>query len=240
MKLSVVFAGSVPKDDAPDYANEDSFACNAETQRFCLSDGAGQSYAPALWASMITRTWANQTGMVGTTAAVGTLIAAFHQECGAENLSWSRAAAFKRGTFATLLGLRLRGDTLRALALGDSLMAITSPEGKVSTFPYDDAEAFETAPELLSTIPSANRVFRPRTVRDRSRVWKVTPGTQVLLMTDALGCWLLKHHANELSRNLLGSFRCIEELKEFVHSERARGALKTDDTTLVHLMTEAT
>ncbi|MCX5690327.1 MAG: protein phosphatase 2C domain-containing protein [Planctomycetota bacterium] len=239
MKLTIVFAGSVPKDDAPDYANEDSFACDAAAQRFCMSDGAGQSYAPALWADMLTRAWVQQTGVVATAKGMEGVIERFNQECGAENLSWSRAAAFERGTFATLLGLRLRENRLRVLALGDSLMVITSPEGNVATFPYDDAEAFDTAPQLLSTLPAANRVFTPRTLRDRARVWKITRNTQVLLMTDALGCWLLKHQADEPSRARLADIRTGEALAEFVHTERSRGTLKTDDTTLVHLITEA-
>jgi hypothetical protein len=237
MRLKVVFAGSVPKDDSGGSLNEDHYVYDEELQRFCLSDGAGQSYAPALWSNILSNAWIRGDGLIDDAAPrVEKAIAAFERECEPHRLTWSRAAAFERGTFATLLGVRLKGDRLRAVALGDSLLLLDNPDEQPRTFPYDHACDFDLAPFLLSTKREANLVFTPAALRQRRLAWRIRPGSRVMLMTDALGRWLLDNNASPAARAALAELRTHDDLLAFVLSHRADGSLKLDDCTLIHLL----
>jgi Protein phosphatase 2C len=238
MNLHVVFKGSIAKHDLPDCVNEDCYNVDEAGRRCCVSDGAGQSYAPALWSGILTRAWLGQARLFGSREQLGAAIRRFDGECDVERLSWSRTAAYQRGTFATLLGIRLRGDRLRAVALGDSQLLIIHPDGRLDAFPYDDAEAFDQSPMLVSTLPSANRVFTLARLKESRRSWRVTPGTRIMLMTDALGRWLLSRGADAESRSLLAELRTEDDLKNFVRVRQADGSLKVDDCTLIHLLVE--
>lgn len=238
MHLRLVFAGSVAKEHAPDAVNEDSFAICEEQQRFCISDGAGQSYAPSLWSGILAGSWVSDMGAIGSVARVARAIHCFDNECAPASLGWSRFAAFNRGTFATVLGVRLRNESLRAIAIGDSLAAISPLDGPATTFPYTEPEEFDRAPNLLSTLPSANNVFTLRAIRDRCRVWRLRAGTRVFLMTDALGRWLVSQRASRESCDELAAIRATDDLHAFVDMQRTCGRLKLDDVTLIHLLAE--
>lgn len=238
MRLAVVFSGSVAKHDSPDCANEDHFVVDVTRQRCCVSDGAGQSYAPALWSGILSNAWMAQDRMLGRRSELAAAIGRFERECDVERMSWSRRAAYGRGTFATLLGVRLRGDRLRAVALGDSLLLVEPPGERPVAFPYDLAEAFDARPELVSTIPDANGVFTRARVKDALRSWRVRPGTRIMLMTDALGRWLLTRDADDYARGRLADIRTHEQLTGFVRCLQDLGTLKVDDCTLVHLIVE--
>lgn len=238
MHLRVVFAGSVAKERAPDAVNEDSFAYCEEQQRFCISDGAGQSYAPALWSGILAGSWISHMGAIGSVDRLARAIRCFDDECDPASLGWSRSAAFNRGTFATVLGVRLHNDSLRAVAIGDSLAAIIPPDGSATTFPYTEPEEFDRAPDLLSTLPTANNVFTLRAIRNRCRAWRLRAGTRVFLMTDALGRWLLSRRASRDSCDELAAIRTADDLQAFIDVQRTCGGLKLDDVTLVHLLVE--
>jgi len=237
LKLRIEFAGSVAKDPAAGVANEDVYLVDETRQRFCVADGAGESYSPALWAKMLSERWINYDGERASEQLTES-VAEFTRQCNPESLSWSQIASFNRGTFTTLLGVRLRGDFLHSVAIGDSLLAISQPCGEVKVFPYDDAESFDACPELLSTMPDANRIFTRKSIGRRSRRWKLVRGSRVILMTDAIGRWLLERRANSEARDTLQGFRKESELTEFVLQGRSKGELRTDDCTLIHLIAD--
>jgi hypothetical protein len=249
MKLEVVFAGSVSKDYPEHGVNEDHYAYDIHRQRFSISDGAGQSYAPALWSHILTHEFVRGHGIVcKARKRLLDSITKFERECQPERLSWSRAAAYKLGTFATLIGIELKGDRLSAVALGDSLLVVTDAQELksgdrrgcdrrlVSSFPYDDAEAFDEHPLLLSTRDAANHCFDRNAVSDRMRHWRISVGSRIFLMTDSMGHWLLSRHADETAREELSAIRCNSEFSDFVVRHRRDRSLKLDDCTLIHLI----
>lgn len=235
LRLRVVFKGSVPKEDSPGSPNEDCVAVDEFRQRFALCDGASESYDSARWARLVADAWiANADDLipVGLPAVTSTYDAA----CTPESLSWSKLAAFERGSFSTLLGISVKGRWARIAAFGDSVVVHIPPSGLPMSFPYTKGDQFDRRPTLLSTVRRANNGVLRKAVRRRwIRSWQLQPGSVLLLMTDALGRWLLSRKPEERPYARLLEISADEELCEFVRSERASRAMRRDDTTLVRL-----
>lgn len=239
MHLRIVFQGSVPKDDGPEATNDDCYAGNESSQRFAVTDGASESYDSARWSRLLADAWVTG-GAVVSRAGLKTLIREYEAACDPQSLSWSKRGAFERGSFATLLGVSTRGDIARIAAFGDSIVVGFPVDGATQSFPYSLAEEFDRRPLLLSTKADANEAVLQRlSVRTCLTSWPLVPGTTLLLMTDALGQWVLRRNADAATRDLLRAIKTCEELQAFVRAERAGGAMRRDDTTLVHLQAEA-
>lgn len=238
MHLRIVFQGTVPKDDGPEATNDDCYAGNEPRQRFAVTDGASESYDSARWSRLLADAWV-AGGSVVSRAGLASLIREYEEACDPTALSWSKRGAFERGSFATLLGVSTRGDLARIVAFGDSIVVGFPVDGGTQSFPYTLAEEFDRRPLLLSTKAEANGAVLQRvTVRTCLTAWPLVPGTTLLLMTDALGQWLLRRNADAASRDALRAIRTSEELQGFVTAERSTGAMRRDDTTLVHLQAE--
>lgn len=239
MRLRVVFNGSIPKDhDVGDF-NEDQSSTDEFRQRFALSDGASESYDSARWARLIVDAWVAGDNFLRR-EGLARLIRRYDFACDPPSLSWSRRAAFERGSFATLLGVSLRGSSVRVVSIGDSLAVWSDIGGETSTFPYTRASDFDRRPLLLSTRSDANSSLASRTVARGCAIrWSVRPGSALLLMTDAVGQWLLRSSSFNDSCSLLRGIRRQEEFRDFVLSQRAVGMMRRDDTTLLHLCAES-
>jgi hypothetical protein len=238
MRLRIVFNGSIPKDDSPDAVNEDQTATDEARQLFAVSDGASESYDSARWARLIADAWLAD-GAVASRHVLDRLVREYEVGCDPASLSWSRQAAFDRGSFATLLGVSLRGSNLRIVAVGDSLAVGLGIDGGPLTFPYTAADEFDRRPLLLSTRSHANTALASRAAaRGCVARWQLRPGSVLLLMTDALGQWLLRDGASESSCAILMNIRGQEELRDLVISRRDSGMMRRDDTTLLHLCAE--
>jgi hypothetical protein len=239
MRLRIVFTGSIPKDDSPDAVNEDQTATDEARQLFAVSDGASESYDSARWARLIADEWIS-SGAVATRLGLDRLVREYEFGCDPASLSWSRRAAYDRGSFATLLGVSLRGSEIRVVAIGDSLAVGLQMGIEPRSFPYQAAEDFDRRPLLLSTRLAANEALADRTVaRGCVTRWPIQPGSTLLLMTDALGQWLLRHGLDSSACSSLQQIRSGEELRELVVAERSVGMMRRDDTTLLHLRVEA-
>ena len=239
MHLRIVFQGTVPKDDGPQATNDDCYAGNESRQRFAVADGASESYDSARWSRLLTDAWVTGGSAVSKTG-LETLIREYEAACDPVTLSWSKRGAFERGSFATLLGVSTRGDHARIAAFGDSIVVGFPISGATQSFPYTFAEEFDRRPLLLSTNTDANKAVLKRvTVRGCVTAWPLVPGTTLLLMTDALGQWLLRHNADGPARDALQAIRSCEEFGAFVTAERSTSTMRIDDTTLVHLQAEA-
>lgn len=239
MHLRVVFQGSVPKDESPDATNDDNVAADEKRQRFAISDGATESYHPALWSRILCEGWTAGT-RAATRTALQESIRSYEAACDPPSLSWSKQAAFERGSFATLIGLELRNHLLRIVAFGDSIIVGWPIAGEINSFPYSTAEEFDQRPLLLSTRMDANTfALQRQLVRASTTLWPLAPGTVLLAMTDALGQWLLQRNAEQEARQSLATIRTVEQLQQIVSTERAAGTMRRDDTTLLHLQAEA-
>jgi hypothetical protein len=238
LRLRIVFQGSVPKEDAPDAPNEDQIAADEARQRFAVCDGASESYDSARWSRLLADAWV-VGGAAVSRNGLRTIVRRYDAACDPNSLSWSKRAAFDRGSFATVLGISLHGNRVRVFAVGDSIAVHVASSGTVATFPYTRGEEFDQRPLLFSTSSAANEGMLDEATFDLFIAnWRLESGGNLLLMTDALGQWLLRRDADTASCTALLAVRTVEELRSFVDRERSSGAMRRDDTTLVHLRAE--
>lgn len=238
--MHILFHGSVPKHaDAPS-DNEDAYRVDEERGRVVVSDGASESFDAKIWARLLVDTFLETDPSEPTIAECVATFGTLHDP---EGMSWSRAAAFERGSFATLLiAQEGSGDRLDILSIGDSLAVLTDGQVLLGQWPYDTAEQFAEKPVLLSTKAELNADL----LQDGGDL-VVTAGWErgdlqgpvfLLCMTDALGAWLLARmqvgDVSALERLL--EIRDRATLEELVERERNIGAMRRDDSTLVIAM----
>jgi hypothetical protein len=215
--------------------NEDSFQCSRKGI-VALSDGASVSFDSASWAQIVARQFAQNPEF--STQWLSQAIAKFCERYDRDTLPWMQQAAFDRGSFASLLGVRFlnQGQRIQVFAIGDSLAVLCDGDKIKSTFPYSVASEFDQRPQLLCTNPSENRFIADPDFDDSRFVDWSFRGLErpaLLCMTDALGRWLLSSDDRQAA---ISSIRGLKNKKQFwrlVNSERAAARMKRDDTTLL-------
>lgn len=219
------------RDDGP---NEDQ-SCELPTGTACaLSDGASVSYDPRAWAGILARRFTENT--VVSFDWLQAAITEFRTAHDRETMPWMQQAAFDRGSFATLLGIEFSPDwrAARVFAVGDTLLAFVDLGQVVRTIPYVQSDDFDRSPQLLSTNPLENGWLDKDAISSAWHELNIASheAPTLLLMTDALGRWLLDQP--DVSRvSTLLNIPSEQEFRDFVEGERAAGRLKRDDTTLV-------
>ncbi|MEG3789332.1 hypothetical protein V1318_04290 [Lysobacter sp. CCNWLW3] len=235
--MQILFHGSVPKHADSPSDNEDAYRVDAERGRVVVSDGASESFDAKSWAQLIVDQFM-ETGP--NEATVGECVAAFAALHDPAALSWSRAAAFERGSFGTLLVAQEDSDgRLGVISIGDSLAVVTDGHVLLGQWPYDAAEQFAQKPVLLSTKAELNvDLLQEDSERVVTATWErgdLQGPVFVLCMTDALGAWLLAStqagQTNALEQLL--EIRDEAALETLVERERDIGAMRRDDSTLV-------
>lgn len=223
---------SAPKADGQ--VNEDAWQFSRKGAA-ALSDGASISFDSASWARILVRRYARDPcfGDAWLAAALQEF-ASLHDR---DRLSWVQQGAFDRGSFASLLGLRLDGTRIDVFAIGDSIAVLCDADRVVATFPYESPEEFDQRPLLLSTNPAQNAFLAEHDVqRDFTAGWDIGALTDpaVLCVSDALGRWILAHRNGEPSP--IATLRRIKRRRafsRFVAEEQAAGRLHRDDTTML-------
>lgn len=234
--MYVDFQGSIPKDDCYPDENEDVLRGNGRLLRVALSDGASESFDSKTWAGILAARLLIDPNV--TPAWVEDAMAQYRECHQPEKLSWSKLAAFERGSFATLLGVSFDPSLNRVslVGIGDSIAALTEKGNFLKSFPYQRAVDFERRPQILSTNPSLNAFVRAEDFRDsHTAEWDLSglDDPVLLCMTDALGQWLLTdverggtHWVQMLTVN------SVEQFDAVVRSARQARAIRSDDTTL--------
>jgi hypothetical protein len=229
-------AFSIPKGGEP--RNEDSFYRSAKGV-YALSDGASVSFDSASWARILVRRYTKNPEF--TREWLSAAIAEFRKLYDRNSLPWMQQASFDRGSFATLLGVRVfdGGQLIQVLSIGDSLAVLCDGDCIKASFPFSDASEFTRSPQLLCTNPAQN-VFLEKVDFDFDLVadWSFRGLKQpaLLCMTDALGQWLLSQRDRGRSPiNVLRQMTTPKAFARFVQDERAAGRMKRDDTTLIAL-----
>ncbi|KVU24697.1 hypothetical protein WK65_15600 [Burkholderia ubonensis] len=233
------FAGSVPKELSSPEANEDALALSGDGTRFAISDGASDSFDSKLWANLLAKKFLDDPGLNAEwLGAALTDYAAAHDFAA---MSWSKQAAFERGSFATLLGGEYFPEHLAVelLGVGDSVALLLDAGELVCAWPLDDPHRFHERPSLLSTVARHNDFltdgdFRTRHVKVIHLAELGAP--RLLCMTDALGEWALRSLRDKDAgiADLL-SLQSEEQLVELVLRERATKRMRIDDSTLLAL-----
>ena len=219
-----------------DEPNEDRWHVSEDGNICAISDGASVSFDSASWAAILVRQFVDSP--VVNQEWLHNAIAKYEQAHDRLAMDWMRQAAFDRGSSATLLGTVCSEDcpTVRVIAIGDSLLAITDGEMLIQAVPYTTPEEFSQSPELLSTNALENRFLDEERL---AQAWHDLPvashwSPTLLLMTDAIGRWLLDMPAPDRIARLL-SIYTDEEFDSFVEQERFEGRLRKDDSTLIVL-----
>jgi hypothetical protein len=235
-KLRLPLAFSVPK--AEDRCNEDSFLRSAKGVH-ALSDGASVSFDSASWARILVRRYVRNPEF--TRGWLAAAIAEFSKLYDRDSLPWMQQASFDKGSFASLLGVRVfdAGSAIQVLSIGDSLAVLCDGDCIKATFPFSAASQFSRSPQLLCSNPAEN-VFLDEVDFDYDLVadWSFRGLKQpaLLCMTDALGHWLLSQRdCNQAPISSLRNVKTPMAFAHFVEQERAAGRMKRDDTTLIAL-----
>lgn len=229
------FAGTCPKDTSGNDINEDRFAVDAANGRLALCDGASESFDSARWADILaTKYVADPAVSTRWLAAAEAQYAAAHDFA---SMTWSRQAAYERGSFATLLGVeyKVQHNTVEILAVGDSLAVLVDTDKINKCWPFDDPERFREHPTLLSTLPMHNAFLSETDFwTKRGTTFHLTGlrKPNLLCMTDALGDWFLRQAA-EIAVPRLLALSTQEDLDHLVVEEREAGRMRIDDTTLL-------
>jgi serine/threonine protein phosphatase PrpC len=155
-------AFSVPKHDGQ--PNEDSHQCSKKGI-FAISDGAGISFDSASWSKILVTHYAREPEF--SPGWISAAISKFTRLYDRESLPWMKQAAFDRGSFASLLGVRIfdRGRFVKILAIGDSLAVLCDGDEIRDTHPYNTSEQFYKSPQLLSTSKDQNAFLSDVDVR---------------------------------------------------------------------------
>ena len=235
-KSPLPLAFSIPK--AEDRRNEDSFQRSAKGV-YALSDGASVSFDSASWARILVRRYTRNPEF--SRAWLAAAIAEFRKLYDRDSLPWMQQASFDKGSFASLLGVRVvdGGRLIQVFSIGDSLAVLCDGDCIKATFPISAASDFTRSPQLLCTNPAENAFLDEVDVGyDLVADWtfRGLKRPALLCMTDALGHWLLSQRDRDPSPvGVLRKLRTPRAFARFVQEERAAGRMKRDDTTLMAL-----
>jgi hypothetical protein len=238
--MRVLFAGQVPKDPTYSEANEDRLELSVESGRIAVSDGASESFDSQTWAGLLVKKFVHDPAL--GKGWLAELVSEYAKKFDVNSLSWSKQAAFERGSFATLLGIEnypLHG-TIDVLSVGDSLAILLDQNELIGSYPYSSSVEFQQRPELFSTSPAHNSFFdSPDFFTLHHQTWNISDKKNpvLLCMTDALGEWALRlaQEGNPQWR-LLAAMKDVSLLQSLVLEERAHKRMRIDDVTLVSIV----
>jgi hypothetical protein len=217
-----------------DGANEDRWGESPDGMIYAVSDGASVSFDSGRWATILVRRFTEDRNV--SPEWIKEAIAEFGNIYDREVLPWMQQAAFDRGSFATLLGIVFLPEQqgVRVFAIGDTILAFIDGVQLVRTIPYIRPDEFDRSPRLISTNPLENRSLDDDAVFNAWHELNISShnAPTLLIMTDALGRWLLDEPDTERVSALLG-IHDDKTFREFIERERAEGKLRRDDTTLV-------
>ncbi len=231
-RLGVLRAFSTPK--SSDTPNEDRWRTSEDGAIWAVSDGASVSYDSGRWAENLVARFIDRPEI--TAEWIDSAIIQYESGYDREAMEWMQQAAFDRGSFATLLGGLSceNGESVRLFAVGDSICTLIDGTEVVRTLPYSKPEEFDSVPRLLSTNRMENRQFSEEAIAESWFEVDLSSfdAPKLLLMTDAVGRWLLEGPDAERVSCLL-EIDSDAAFTSFVERERAEGHLRRDDSTLL-------
>jgi hypothetical protein len=239
MRFQLDLAVSTPKNLVEPDSNEDAWAVDIDRGCVAISDGASISYDSRTWARLLVERYVcdNSVNEVWVASAVNE----YTVTANVEALPWYQQGAFEQGSFATLVGAELapNGTDLEIVAVGDSLALHLRNGQMLAAFPFTEAEQFDADPMLLSTVHHANHfVGAPDFFKQHSApTWEVREGDVLMLVTDAVGRWLLTAPAPDeppRSQTLL-AVADATEFEKLILRLRSEKLIKLDDSTMLRI-----
>lgn len=239
MKARLIFAGSIAKYEG---LNEDFWHIPAgftSGAPVLLCDGASESYDSRSWARLLAENFDGSQEL--GPPWLEERIRDYERLTDRENLGWARQLSYERGSFSTFLACRLFPDRCIVDCVGDSVLFLLDSCSIYAAYAYDDEACFNEKPCLISTRRELNAdlaswcaagAFQGELPLDQGGK------SRLLMATDALALWILKFREDMGAISRLLAARDQDSFAAFVKNERAAGALKLDDTTLIHIEVE--
>ncbi|MCA0375530.1 MAG: protein phosphatase 2C domain-containing protein [Gemmatimonadetes bacterium] len=238
----------LPKDGLHPHECEDAIGIRSDLGRFCVADGATESFDSRTWARLLTKHWSQCNGLTQPHELQSwwKRLGERHTRRWSERpLPWYAEEKAAVGAFATFLGFEVaetteQGFRWQAVALGDSCLVQLRGGEIVLSFPLDEADEFGSHPQLLPSKPSLQAAVEGevRCVSGTAR-----SGDAFLLLTDALAAWMLRYSKSEpeLTQNFLRLLESAspESLADLVSNERRSRRLRNDDVAAVLLRLSA-
>ncbi|HEX5273580.1 MAG TPA: protein phosphatase 2C domain-containing protein, partial [Gemmataceae bacterium] len=181
----------LPKRDHTAEECEDAWGAGPSARRFAVADGASESAFAGLWARLLVDGFLSAPRPRDLAGWLGEARRRWSDTVMGLELPWYAEMKRAEGSFATLLGLRLRPAgpgrpaRWRAVAVGDSCLVRVRADGRVRAFPLKRSCDFDNQPGLVRS-----RGEMP--ARARYAAGTLAPGDRLLLMTDALAQWVLR------------------------------------------------
>lgn len=226
---------------------QDAIGVGADRLRFCVADGATESFDAGRWARLLCKQWVCSRHPVLRPERVAHWLAAQSQRFTAywrdRTLPWYGEEKARGGAFATFLGLTfnndLNGVSWQAIAIGDSCLIHLTANGLFSSFPIQDPAGFNFHPVLL---PSSHGAQAAAIEQIELRDGRADSGDVFLLVTDAMAAWYL----NALLTNpeAAGAFESAlsrgdaTELESYIAAWRVDGSLRNDDIAAIWIEIE--
>jgi hypothetical protein len=239
--MKVLFHGQVPKDLASPDLNEDIYSIAQDVSLIALCDGASESFDSKTWARLLVDNFFKNPTM--EPGWLDDAIACYKAQFDYRKMSWSQQAAFDRGSFSTLLGIRhsTSDNLIEIVGIGDTIVLLLKENQIIDSFPHMSAADFRKRPELLATNAEYNTFFSSEksiSLHKKINIDDEKP-QHLLLMTDALAEWTLRNEqqGNSSLKKLL-QIRNDLELEELIMSERSKRNIRIDDATLINITFE--
>jgi len=232
------FIGTCPKDIGEPESNEDKYAVSVDGLVIALCDGASESYDSRLWAAMLAEKYVAHPCL--TSDWVKQAVDAYAASHDVANMSWSKQAAFERGSFATLLGItrNVEANTVEVLAVGDCIAFLTDDGKLIDSWPFTDPGLFKQRPTLLSTLHELNQ-FASEDVFPANRTHTFNleglASPRVFCMSDAIGEWALRLALEESGVSKWDELLSAEGLERIVVVQRQLKRMRVDDSTVIAL-----
>ena len=240
MRIDIKIIGQVPKDDLAPDSNEDSFDFSEQKGIVVISDGASESYDSKTLSKLICSHYLDKQTI--NQEWIQNLLDAFSAQIDIESLSWSKKAAYKRGSYATLLALKnnSRHNRIILKGIGDSFAVLLDEEEIIETFPYKTSSQFHRHPELISSVYFHNTFITQSNLKKKYKDgWDLESLDHpvILCMTDSLGEWMLRNYENKNPKwaELL-ELNDESALKDLVRREWDLKEMRKDDITLIRIV----
>lgn len=241
----------------------DSISIDESHNRFAIADGVTQSYFPQFFSRALTEKFVERTDPASQffkgpeiANTFNKVLAFWHSQANeyeqkANNLEKTLIEERRHDNplgASTFAGVTIEGDEIDVVCIGDSCVFIVPDDKKkspsmVTSMPYTlnnencklffDCE-FGSNPHIINT----DGILSTMPITEH-----IVPGTcWLLMMTDALSEWFVKHFdRNEESETLnsLISLSTQDDFEEFVRSKRVKEEIDDDDTSLLIVRIES-
>lgn len=198
--------------------------------RCAVADGATEASFAGLWARLLVDAFRRgrlDAAMSHLPALQETWLAAV----ATRPLPWYAEEKARLGAFSSLLGVRIARGRWQALAVGDSCLFHLRGDRLLRAFPVARADDLAAAPYLIASRPHHNAALGAHV---RAEAGDLRPGESLYLATDAVAGWLLRRAEAGETIAALAGLRA-GGFTAWLATERAAGALRNDDTTLIRI-----